>query len=172
MPFDVPHVDVVRFTFFFLFLGRATHFCTAGWHAAWVNRKKPGSKDRRDNEMYLTNVTAYQVCLWMWRLFHKNALKMLDLLCGRGLTRKGNHWVTLKRTIQQSHPPEHKNKRLRRWLPAERKKRKTQQSPTSQPPTYPHHKCTSPSPLYPPSSPLTPKCLVLTNRCTKSGVMM
>ena len=53
-----------------------------------------------------------------------------------------------------------------------KKKKKTQQSPTSQPPTYPHHKCTSPSPLYPPSSPLTPKCLVLTNRCTKSGVMM
>ena len=62
---------------------------------------------------------------------------MLDLLCGRGLTRKGNHWVTLKRTIQQSHPPEHKNKRLRRWLPAERKKRKTPQSPTSHPPSLP-----------------------------------
>ena len=49
--------------FFFVFLGRATHFCTAGWHAAWVNRKKPGGKDRREDEMYLTNVTAYQVCM-------------------------------------------------------------------------------------------------------------
>ena len=26
MPFDVPHVDVVRFTFFFLFQGRAVPF--------------------------------------------------------------------------------------------------------------------------------------------------
>ena len=49
--------------FLFLFRGRATHFCTARWHAAWVNRKKPGSKDRREDEMYLTNVTAYQVCM-------------------------------------------------------------------------------------------------------------
>ena len=64
MPLDVSHVDVVRFTFFVSrFWGRATHFCTAGWHAAWVNRKKVGSKDRREDEMYLTNVTAYQVCM-------------------------------------------------------------------------------------------------------------
>ena len=56
MPLDVSHVDVVFSHFLFLFLGRATHFCTAGWHAAWVNRKKPGSKDRREDEMYLTNV--------------------------------------------------------------------------------------------------------------------
>ena len=49
--------------FLFLLLGRVTHFCTAGWHAAWVNRKKVGSKDRREDEMYLTNVTAYQVCM-------------------------------------------------------------------------------------------------------------
>ena len=49
--------------FLFLLLGRATHFCTAGWHAAWVNRKKAGSKERREAEMYLTNVTAYQVCM-------------------------------------------------------------------------------------------------------------
>ena len=148
--------------FFFLFLGRATHFCTAGWHAAWVNRKKPGSKDRREDEMYLTNVTAYQVCLWMWRLFHKNALKMLDLLCGRGLTRKGNHWVTLKRTIQQSHPPEHKNKRLRRWLPAERKKGKHSRAQRPSPPPTPTtsvchpHLCTPLRPRLPPSALCSP----------------
>ena len=44
------------------FLGRATHFLTAGWHAAWVNRKV-GSKDRQEDEMFLTNVTAYQVSM-------------------------------------------------------------------------------------------------------------
>ena len=49
--------------FLFLLLGRATRFCTAGCHAAWVNRKKFGSKDRREDEMYFTNVTAYQVCM-------------------------------------------------------------------------------------------------------------
>ena len=49
--------------FLFLLLGHATHFCTAGWHATWVNRKKVGSKDHREDEMYLTNVTAYQVCM-------------------------------------------------------------------------------------------------------------
>ena len=49
--------------FCFCFCGRATHFFTAGWHAAWVNRKKVGSKDRREDEMFLTNVTAYQVSM-------------------------------------------------------------------------------------------------------------
>ena len=63
MPFDVPHVDVVRFTFFFSFWAVPHIICTARWHAAWVNRKKPGSKDRREDEMYLTNVTTYQVCM-------------------------------------------------------------------------------------------------------------
>ena len=51
MPFVSP--------FCFCFWGRATHFFTAGRHAAWVNRKKVGSKDRREDEMFLTNVTAY-----------------------------------------------------------------------------------------------------------------
>ena len=55
MPFVSP--------FCFRFYGCATHFFTAGWHAAWVNRKKVGSKDRREDEMFLTNVTAYQVCM-------------------------------------------------------------------------------------------------------------
>ena len=41
----------------------ATHFCTAGWHTAWVNRKKVGSKDRREDEMSLTSVTAYKVSM-------------------------------------------------------------------------------------------------------------
>ena len=55
MPFVSP--------FCFCFWGRATHFFTAGWHAAWVKRKKVGSKDRREDEMFLTNVTAYQVSM-------------------------------------------------------------------------------------------------------------
>ena len=55
MPFVSP--------FCFYFWGRATRFFTAGWHAAWVNRKKVGSKDRPEDEMFLTNVTAYQVSM-------------------------------------------------------------------------------------------------------------
>ena len=39
-------------------------------------------------------------------------------------------------------------------------------------PQEPHHKCTSPPRLYTPSSPLTPQCLLLTNRFMNSGVMM
>ena len=50
MPFVSP--------FCFCSWGRGTHVFTAGWHAAWVNRKKVGSKDRREDEMFLTNVTA------------------------------------------------------------------------------------------------------------------
>ena len=61
--FDVSHVDAVRFAFLFLLLGRATHFFTSRWHAAWVNRKKVGSKDRKEDENFLTNVTAYQVSM-------------------------------------------------------------------------------------------------------------
>ena len=83
MPFDVSHVDAVRFTFCFCFWGRATHFFTAGWHAAWVNRKKVGSKDRREDEMYLTNVTAYQVCMHDTR--H-------DVLYGRTVTVPSLHF--------------------------------------------------------------------------------
>ena len=49
--------------FCFCFWGRAKHFFTAGWHAAWVNRTKVGSKDRREDEMFLTNVTAYEVSM-------------------------------------------------------------------------------------------------------------
>ena len=45
--------------FCFCFWGRGTHFFTAGWHAAWVNRNKVGSKHRSEDEMFLTNVTAY-----------------------------------------------------------------------------------------------------------------
>ena len=45
--------------FSFCFWGRATHFFTAGWHVAWVNCKKVGSKDRREDDTFLTNVTAY-----------------------------------------------------------------------------------------------------------------
>ena len=64
MPLDVSHVDVVRFTFLVSASGAVPHkFSTAGWHAAWVNRKKVGSKDRRKDEMYLTKVAAYQVCM-------------------------------------------------------------------------------------------------------------
>ena len=55
MPFFSP--------FCFCFWGCATHFFTAGWHAAWVNRKKVGGKDHREEEMFLTNVTAYQVSM-------------------------------------------------------------------------------------------------------------
>ena len=58
-PTSMPFVSL----FCFCFWGRATHFFTAGWSAACVNRKKVGSKDRREDEMYLTNVTAYQVCM-------------------------------------------------------------------------------------------------------------
>ena len=64
MPFDVSHVDAVRFSAFcFCFWGRATHFFTTGWHAAWVNRKKVGSNDRGEDEMFLTNVITYQVSM-------------------------------------------------------------------------------------------------------------
>ena len=55
MPFVSP--------FCFCFRGCTTHFFTAAWHSAWVNRKKVGSKDRREDEMFLTNVTAYQVSM-------------------------------------------------------------------------------------------------------------
>ena len=55
MPFVSP--------FGFCCWGRVTHFFTAGWHAAGVNRKKVGSKDCREGEMFLTNVTAYQVSM-------------------------------------------------------------------------------------------------------------
>ena len=50
MPFGSP--------FCFCLWGRATHFFTAGWHATWLNRKKVGSKDRREDEMFLTNMAA------------------------------------------------------------------------------------------------------------------
>ena len=63
MLFDASHVDAVCFAFLFLLLSRATHSFTAGWHAAWVNRQKVGSKDRQEDEMFLTNVTAYQVSM-------------------------------------------------------------------------------------------------------------
>ena len=43
--------------FCFSFWGRATHFFTGGRHAAWVNRKKVDSEGRREDEMFLTNVT-------------------------------------------------------------------------------------------------------------------
>ena len=49
--------------FCFCFWGRATHFVIARWHTAWVNRKKVVGKDRREDEMFLTNVTAYQVSM-------------------------------------------------------------------------------------------------------------
>ena len=55
MPFVSP--------FCFCFWGRATHFFTARRHAAWVNHKKVGSQDRREDEMLLTYVTAYQVSM-------------------------------------------------------------------------------------------------------------
>ena len=58
-PTSMPSVS----PFCFRFRGGATHFFTAGLHAAWVNRKKVGSKDRREDEMFLTNVTAYQVSM-------------------------------------------------------------------------------------------------------------
>ena len=65
MPLDVSQFHVVRFAFFVSASGavRHVHICTAEWHAAWVNHRKVGSKDRREDEMYLTNVTAYQVCM-------------------------------------------------------------------------------------------------------------
>ena len=47
----------------FCLWGCATHFFTAGWHAAWVNPKKVGNKDRRQDEMFLDNVTAYQISM-------------------------------------------------------------------------------------------------------------
>ena len=49
--------------FCFCFWGRATHFFTAGWHAVRVNRKKVGSKDRREDEMFLTNEAAYEISM-------------------------------------------------------------------------------------------------------------
>ena len=67
VPFDASHIHAIRFAFLFLLLGPChtliNNFFTAGWHAAWVNRKKVGSKDRRQDEMLLTNVTAYQVSM-------------------------------------------------------------------------------------------------------------
>ena len=33
----------------------------AGWHAGWVNRKRKGAKDKQDKEIWLTNLTRYQV---------------------------------------------------------------------------------------------------------------
>ena len=55
-PTSMPFVSL----FCFCFWGRAKHFFTSGWHAAWVNRKKVGNKDHREDEMFLTNVTTYQ----------------------------------------------------------------------------------------------------------------
>ena len=55
MPFVSP--------FCFCCWGRATHFFMARWHAAWVDRQKVGSKDRREDEMFLTNVTTHQVSM-------------------------------------------------------------------------------------------------------------
>ena len=34
---------------------------TAAWHATSVNHKKVGNKDHSEDEMYLTNVTAYEI---------------------------------------------------------------------------------------------------------------
>ena len=58
-PTSIPFVS----PFCFCFRGHATHFFTTGWHAAMVNLKKVGSKARREDEMFLTNVTAYQVSM-------------------------------------------------------------------------------------------------------------
>ena len=33
----------------------------AGWHAGWVNRKKKGAKEKQEKEIWLTNLTTYQV---------------------------------------------------------------------------------------------------------------
>ena len=33
----------------------------AGWHAGWVNGKKKGAKDKQEKELWLTNLTTYQV---------------------------------------------------------------------------------------------------------------
>ena len=91
MPLDVSHVDVVRFTFFVSVSGRATHFCIAGWHAAWVNRKKPGSKDHREDEMYLTNVTAYS---FIYRLIRPRTANILAAFSAVDRTNaaKCSHW--------------------------------------------------------------------------------
>ena len=68
MPFDASLVHAVCFALCLCFWGRATHFFTAGCYAAWVKRNKVGSKDRREDEMFLTNVTTYRVSMHdtMW----------------------------------------------------------------------------------------------------------
>ena len=58
-PTSIPFVSC----FCCCFWRRVTHFFTASWHSARVNRKKVASKDRREDEMFLTNVTAYQVSM-------------------------------------------------------------------------------------------------------------
>ena len=49
--------------FLFLLLGPRHTFLHSWVARSLFNRKKAGSKDRREAEMYLTNVTAYQVCM-------------------------------------------------------------------------------------------------------------
>ena len=69
-------------------------------------------------------------------------------------------------------PTKTQNERHRRWLLAERRKRKTPRSPTSHPPPTPTTSVRQAHRLYPSSAPLTPQCLLLTNRFMKRGVMM
>ena len=66
MPFGTSRLDFVRVSISFVFVppGLCHVFVHIGWHVAWVNRKMLGSKGCREDEMYLINVTAYQVSMF------------------------------------------------------------------------------------------------------------